>query len=155
MTIYDIAFIFKEIKGSYLQHQHRINPTKIGERGETVIEVVVSCVVIGLVLTGAFISVSGSSRTFQSSKETIEALEYAEAQVEQLSSDKNISTNINSIFCYRDGSLKAYSDTNGDCLFAGKYKLSITKDSTTGVYAILAKWSGVEVSNSLNLYYKL
>ena len=57
---------------------------KIGNAGDTIVEVLIAIAVVSLVLGGAFTSTRRSSNTTRTAQEQGEALKLAESQVEQI-----------------------------------------------------------------------
>lgn len=58
----------------------------IKRRGDTIIEVLMSIAIIGLVLTASFNMVSKSTNVSTTTQERTEALKYSESQIEQMKS---------------------------------------------------------------------
>ncbi len=74
----------------------RFFPTKGRQRGDTIVEVLISITVVGMVLGGAYVTANKSLIATRSSQERSNALKLAEAQVEQIKGLSN--TNPNALF---------------------------------------------------------
>ena len=58
-----------------------------GQRGDTIVEVLISILIVSVVLSGAYVTVSKSSVGVRNSQEHGEALKLAEGQVEEIRQD--------------------------------------------------------------------
>lgn len=61
-----------------------IRPRKLAERGDTIVEVLISIAVISLVLGGAFVTTNRSLQGTRQAQERVNATKLVESQIEQL-----------------------------------------------------------------------
>ncbi len=57
---------------------------KLGQRGDTIVEVLIAMVIVGLILGGAFVTVNKSLQSERSAQERGEALQLVQGQIESL-----------------------------------------------------------------------
>jgi type II secretory pathway pseudopilin PulG len=121
--------------GSTLNHTRRQASLSIGERGDTIVEVLISLIVIASIITGAFIVSRASTQNIRSSQEHTEALQILQGQVEMLRAygQGNFAalSNHGSPFCMQqsDGSIQtgnACSISNSSNSY--KYDIAINRD---------------------------
>lgn len=117
----------------------------LGNRGDTLVEVMLAIAVVGAILAGAYVSSSGSLAGTRQSQERGEALQLVQSQLEYL---KAASRNGNSPvytmsndFCFAGGSLNPQA---APC-FEGpdsRYRLSITRNTAgdTHDFTASASW---------------
>lgn len=141
-----------------------IYPTS--QRGDTIVEVLISIAVVAMVLAGAFASANRSLIGNQMAKERGEALRLTEQQLEQLKTTASTTAAGTGIFtgaryfCFDAGGTKDDLTTvandaaldvfgnyiitpNVNCTFGpdGRYKLSITRDAANAnSFRVMAKW---------------
>jgi prepilin-type N-terminal cleavage/methylation domain-containing protein len=126
------------------------------QRGDTIVEVLISMTVIALVLAGAYVTTNRSIQNTRAAQERGNALKLAEAQVEQLkgviATDPNLIFNnavTTSPFCIYNNAPVAASNTNctqkTDGTAAGsvepKFALSMTKSGNN--FTVVNTWSHV------------
>ncbi|HYH75163.1 MAG TPA: prepilin-type N-terminal cleavage/methylation domain-containing protein [Candidatus Saccharimonadales bacterium] len=137
------------------------------ERGDTLVEVLISIAIISLILGGAYVATTRSLTATRDAQERSDGLKLVESQVEQV---KNIvATEPDDIFgsapasyCISAGAI--VTSTNNACKVnaagayaAGKkpeYNLSITRSGS--VFTIINSWEGVLGNNtSVQMKYRL
>jgi prepilin-type N-terminal cleavage/methylation domain-containing protein len=138
---------------------------QIGQRGDTIVEVLISMAIISLVLAGAYTTSTRNSALIQGSQEREQAQRLVEGQIENLRSHGGIT---GSGDCF-DSSGTEKPSTDSSCSarsapFSGaSYVLSITgpvgTNSPSGVYTVMAVWSslGGKTPNDskVTMYYRL
>ena len=144
---------------------HRPNSS---QRGDTLVEVLLAMVVIGLVLGGAFSLANRAQRTGLAAQERTKALKIAESQLELTKAYlKNGASNVgaHSEFCIDSATttpLSASLDSaDGKCMGIdgsgndGLYTIKISE--TGGTYSVEVSWEHVNSSlgtTSLTLFYR-
>jgi prepilin-type N-terminal cleavage/methylation domain-containing protein len=133
---------------------------RLGQRGDTIVEVLVCIAIVSLILTGAYVTTQRSSVGVRNSQEHAEALKLVEAQLERVRADA------------AGGAGKVFSATTPFCMIdagpvtaltgpdAGKcvqdssgspttgqpaYSLAITRSASIGgsLFSIEATWDSV------------
>ncbi len=127
------------------------------ERGDTIVEVLLAIVIVGAVLTGAYVTANQTLNANRSSQERSEALKYVEGQLEHLKASINTIGSQPNAFCLNtSGGVVAITapaadpNLNNDnfsypagCnqgLIPGGYHMSIRQNGTT--YTVSARWDG-------------
>lgn len=132
---------------------------KSGQRGDTIVEVLLAIVVVSVVLVAAYQTTSYNIDDVQSTQEHSEALQLAQAQLEYL---HNSSTTPNSGWCFSAaGSLTSGANcmVNASGTTAGTepkiFQLAFNNAGST--YEITVKWASIQAGtqyNYVNLYYQ-
>ncbi|HEU5004978.1 MAG TPA: type II secretion system protein [Candidatus Saccharimonadales bacterium] len=133
------------------------------QRGDTIIEVLLSVSILGLVLAMSFTSSSRSLNAGTDAANRNQALAYAQEQVELLRTAandgaiKDFPTN-GSAFCIdpsTGGQQNVGSDglchLNGESIFG----VAIKYDSSNQVYNVAAQWQGINIEDQVSLYYQV
>ena len=139
----------------------------IGERGDTIVEVLISIAVVSLILGGAYVTTNNSLQGTRASQERSDSLKVAESQLEALKSmalsdpDTIFGSPTSTPFCISNGAVQ--SATNARCKVSAEgtqttiepaYNISITKNGNT--FTIRNSWSGLKGKQErLNLTYKV
>lgn len=135
---------------------------KINQRGDTIVEVLLSILVVGAVLGGSYVAANRYFRNVRQAQEYSNALKIAEGQLEQVKSyiDNGINdpkTTTLTSFCISNG-VKNSSLT--DCKFQNLYNAKITRsgDATNGyVFDVAVTWPSLTSSSnsSVQLTYRV
>ena len=149
----------------------RHNPTTWRQRGDTIVEVLISITVISLVLGGAYVTTNKSLQGTRSAQERGNALKLAESQVEQIKGV--LATNPSAIFggatpspfcVYTSGAtLTVVAASNANCTVntAGaattnepKFSLAVTRSGND--FTIKNSWVDISgnVTDQLQLAYR-
>jgi type II secretory pathway pseudopilin PulG len=128
------------------------------QRGDTIVEVLISIAVIAVVLGGAFVVVRNSNRNVRVSQEHAQALELLQGQVESLRSIATANGGLdtlssspakNGTFCI-NASGTIVSSTPASCTFSNLYQLAIKRDpaspittTATTKYNFTVTWSSL------------
>ena len=110
---------------------------KVGNRGDTIVEVLIATAVVSIVLTGALAVSNNSLKQIRSAQERSEAQAYVQSIVESLP-PKNATTNPS--FCMN--SLGEEKITGNNECTSGLFTNSIVR-KTNNVYAVSATWDGI------------
>ncbi len=131
---------------------------RLGQAGDTILEVLLAMLVVGSVLTGAYVSSNHSLNTNRAAQERGEALKFVEGQLEQIKAKVSQAAAQTGSFCFKsDGSIQSLpSGTPNGSLAAddftkytgcnpgtipGGYNLSIIQNSN--LYTVQARWDRV------------
>ena len=138
------------------------------QRGDTIVEVLIACAVVGMVLVSSFAVVNRTLNNARQSQEHEEALKLAESQLEMLkgltsSTYSNVYTNVSYQFCVQSDNVtirpftsNTYDKTQIDTSYypsecqrttpgGYKYNISIHKDGTVAhqnVFFVSVDWYG-------------
>ena len=139
------------------------------QRGDTIVEVLISITVIALVLAGAYVTTNRSTQESRSAQERGNALKLTESQIEQLKGVVAADASLifggaitSSPFCIYNGAPVATTNancavgTNGTATAAQpKFGLSITKNGNT--FTALTTWNDVNGNSvdQLQLTYRV
>jgi type II secretory pathway pseudopilin PulG len=144
------------------------------ERGDTIVEVLLAVLIIGAVLTGAYVTANQTLNANRASQERSEALKYVEGQLEHLKANIDTLGSQPGAFCFDkntgafDGSFTdpaahpnlgtdnfAYPAGCDQGLVPGGYHLSIRQSGTT--YTVNARWDGAGSSGrqQTTMYYRV
>lgn len=133
---------------------------QLGQRGDTIVEVLVCIAVVSLILAGAFVTTHRSSTGVRNSQEHAEALKLIQSQVEQLRAnasdgDKSVFTK-GAPFCMVDSmplsastmpdAAKCKQNSSGSPTTTEPvYKLTIDRTTSGGgsLFTVAAKWESV------------
>lgn len=139
--------------------------TKLTQRGDTLIEVLIALVILGLVLVSAYSSTSRSLRSARQAQERSEATKLAEAQAERLKSlapqfrhpDRNVFITATPYCIDTSNTIREWA-TPGDpevelkhtppypaeCVTGDRYFASITYDDAPDpLFTILVRWERI------------
>lgn len=147
---------------------------RLGQRGDTLVEVLVCIAIVSVILTGAYVTTNRSTTGVRDSQEHAEALKLVESQLEQVRSNARSTGEVftqGPPFCMIDAqpvsasiapdAAKCIQDSTGAATTGEPaYHLSITRsgDGTNGaVFTITAKWDSVTGHGSAqeNMSYRL
>ncbi len=131
--------------------------TRLGQAGDTIVEVLLAVVVVGLAIGFGYGIASRSLKNNQRAQERVEALKQVESQVERLKKLAANSSATANIFTRSDAFCMTDSDSgpvdtsvdNDACQQGpdGRYRLSITpapgNSSSTRQYDITATWDSL------------
>ena len=137
------------------------------QRGDTIVEVMVSLIILSLVITSVYAIVSRSLDSGSLASQRTEALSLAQSQVDLLANartnDPTFATDYqsNTPFCINtDGSKNTTAPNNSDKLcdsFSGtQYNVGVSY--ANNIFTITAQWPSATATggqDNLNLYYKL
>jgi type II secretory pathway pseudopilin PulG len=136
----------------------KIRMWHIGQRGDTIVEVLISIAVISLVLGGAYVTTNTSLMSTRAAQEQGDALKLVEGQIEQIKGAVNDGVAATSLpgsgFCMRNGvaeSVPANCKVKADSTLASgstqpAYQISITRN--TNKFTITNRWITVAGDNS-------
>lgn len=142
--------------------------TKIrSNRGDTIVEVMISLVVLSMVIATVYAMGARSLRTGSESNQRTEAVSYAQSQVDLLINAKNNDPTfakdfqVGQAYCLNpDGTINTSAQTNSNKLcnnYNGtQYNIGVTYASN--LFTITAQWPNQDAPGgvaNLNLYYKL
>jgi prepilin-type N-terminal cleavage/methylation domain-containing protein len=131
---------------------------KLAQRGDTIIEVLISIAVVSLILGGAFATTRRSQEGVRDSQEHSQALKLVESQLEQLRADATKTGNVftaGTPFCmYNNAPVSTVGPTGSNCIQndSGQpsgtqptYALSVTRTTSNGgfLFTIQAQWDSV------------
>jgi type II secretory pathway pseudopilin PulG len=141
----------------------------LGQRGDTIVEVLMAIAVIGAVLGGAFVTTNKSLQATRDAQERGDATKLVESQIEQLkqlvAQDSSAifgSSAPTSGFCVYQGATQLISSTKCDVDSTGApsstepvYHLSIAR--STNAFTITNTWAhvGSGTTNNVTMSYKL
>lgn len=142
------------------------------QRGDTLVEVLISIAIVSVILAGAFVTSSHSEQGVLNSQEHGVALKYVQSQLEQLRAldqtdpTSNIFTSYtNSSFCMVNGAAvmnlsNCNFDNSGVQKTSGEplYHISIVRSSSANasLFTVTAKWDQITGGQSQEqMYYRL
>jgi type II secretory pathway pseudopilin PulG len=151
------------------------------QKGDTIVEVLISITVVSAVLGSAYAVVNRTSKNAQQAREHSQALKVAESQLEVLKASSASSLPIEQ-FCFKESDKKPlkintsanaltdptvpasaasyeaeckYADADGSAATADRYWVAFTKNASD-TYKIHVKWDGIIGSvDSVELAYKV
>ncbi len=150
---------------------HRIN-----QRGDTIVEVLISIAIISLILGGAYVTTNNSLHAERGSQERTNATKLVESQIEAM---KNVALNnpdalfktAPSTFCVTPGQVVVLSlSTNNTCKFSASgvnnnnkepnYYISASLTKSNGINTITIKntWAAIEkgaTTDSIQMSYRM
>ncbi len=141
-------------------------PSK-SSRGDTIVEVMMSLVVLSMILTTVYALSSRSLRAGTEANQRTEALNYAQSQVDLLinakNTDPNFATNyqVSQPFCLNTDGTKntaAQATTNKLCNSYNGSQYNVGVSYNNNLFTVTAQWDNPDAPNgtaNLNLYYKL
>jgi Tfp pilus assembly protein PilV len=116
--------------------------------GDTIVEVLIATAILGIVLTGAYVTANRSYLTIFSAQQRQEALSLAQSQLEELSSvptatlPSRLST----------ANPAAIITNTNDCLMNNIFTVQINKTNTaaalTPIYKIIVSWESAVTGNT-------
>lgn len=142
-------------------------PEKRRNRGDTIVEVLISIAVVSLILGGAFVTSNRSLQGTRDAEERSNALKMAETQVEQIkylaANDPDVlfAVGVPSTFCLNANTAIAATDarckvdsTGTPTTVQPAYDLAITRSGNT--FTIRSTWIkiGGETTNNVELKYR-
>jgi len=137
--------------------------TRLRQRGDTIVEVLISIAIISLVLAGAYATSTHNTALIQSTQEREQAQRLVEAQIEAIRAHNGVTTT--SPVCFAAGVQKPATDplcSNQSASFSGAaYAVSIVgpANNGSGTYTVKAQWTsaGGHSTNDSNvtMYYRL
>lgn len=136
-------------------------------RGDTIVEVMISLVVLSMILATVYAMGARSLRVGTESNQRTEALSVAQSQIDLLINAKNLDPNfatnyqVAQPFCLKpDGTKDTSAQSNSNKLCnsynGGQYNIGVNYNSN--IFTITAQWPSTDAPNgvaNLNLYYKL
>lgn len=139
-----------------------IRSLRASERGDTIVEVLISIAVISMVLGGAFVTSNKSLQNTRDAGERSNALKLAESQVEQIKylsanqPDVLFGTSVPASYCLVSN--VAYSSSNAVCKVNSggspttvepAYSLTVTRAGNT--FTVRTSWQGTSGNISANV----
>ena len=129
--------------------------TKLSQRGDTIVEVLISIAIVTLVLATAYATASRSTKNSMQSQEHSRALKVAETQLDllkayaaQSTTDPNITGG--SGFCLQivsNTTITSYASTNPVCIVkdgnVDRYKIDVKLDPTSHVFTDSITWPSI------------
>lgn len=117
----------------------------LGQRGDTIIEVMLAVVALSLVVGGTYSIATRNLRAGRQAQERGEAVKIAESQLENIKSMAVEANNPNlysaSNFCFNPTS----TITTGNCTFDGRYRVSINSvpTSVSQQFTVVVEWDSI------------
>jgi prepilin-type N-terminal cleavage/methylation domain-containing protein len=153
----------------------RLNTSRTGQRGDTIIEVMLAIAVLGMVLAASYNIANRALMTGRYAQEQTEAVKQAESQLEKLKYKASLVKPGDSVtgtifdtasgsttFCIGDdSSLSKITSTNSsyDSVCKGRsglYALAINYSATNKTFIVTASWDSPIVNNAnVKVAYKL
>lgn len=130
----------------------------VGQRGDTIVEVLIAIVVVSIVLVAAYQTTTRNINGIQSTQEHSEALQLAQTQLEYL---HNSSTPPTTGQCYPNnsstpvGGINCLVDASGTpTSVQPQFKLAFSNVGST--YQITVTWASIQAgeTNNVTLYYQ-
>lgn len=130
---------------------------KRGQRGDTIVEVLISIAVASMVLASAYAITNRNVTTTQDTQEHNQALQIAQQQVEGLRALSAAGTDLTTAFpagphtnkCVTTSGLPAVSSScqtapgGGACANSACYQIEVTQP-TAGIYEVKVTWGGLK-----------
>lgn len=137
---------------------------QLGQRGDTIIEVLIAIGIVSLVLTTAYAITNKNTQAIQANEERLQAQRLVESQVELLST-KSASL-VGGATCFNTSGAPASGNAcvrSGVAGSGATYTVSVVKDPVTSVYTVKATWASLtgvrQASNTddsnVTMYYKV
>jgi len=133
---------------------------RIQQKGETIVEVLISIAVVAGVLGAAYYLLSRSYNQSQAAVERVAGTKAAESELEILRTipKETLSAQTGSFCVKSDATLVAYNPNNKDssCIVNTRYTVFVSKTTNpTTTYAVRAEWQGLTASlENVTLYYR-
>ena len=142
----------------------------LNQRGDTIVEVLISLAVVSLILGGAFVTTNKSLQGTRAAQERSDALKLVEGQIEALKAfagtdngDALFANGLAQPFCLYNQVLT--SSTSGNCKVDAKgsptsnepaYTIKITR-TNTNTFTVLAQWNAIEQAGTdqLQMTYRI
>lgn len=131
------------------------------QKGDTIVEVLISIAVLAIVLGTAYVTTSRSLQTGTNASNRNQALGYAQSQLEIIKSAGNSGSGsidqyeISSPFCIDTATGDVIVDLSNCAIGANSYRNEIIYDGSSKVYTITTKWESADGGeDQLVLYYK-
>jgi Tfp pilus assembly protein PilV len=116
-------------------------------KGETIVEVLISLALIGVTITAAYVSVVTTFHNIQYSQQKQDAVSLAKSQIEQIAASSTKSTVPTN--CY---AMDSYTDCTYD--YPPYFVIAITPSPSAPDYKITVKWKTPSNSNAVvTMYY--
>jgi Tfp pilus assembly protein PilV len=127
--------------------------------GDTIVEVLIATAILGIVLTGAYVTANRSYLTIFSAQQRQEALSLAQSQLEELSSvptatlpSRVVTDGNGQPFCLSTANPAAIITNTNDCLMNNIFTVQINKTNTaaalTPIYKIIVSWESAVTGNT-------
>ncbi|MBC7546485.1 type II secretion system protein [Candidatus Saccharibacteria bacterium] len=132
---------------------------RLGDRGDTMVEVAIAIVIVSFVLMSAYSLSHRSSQSIVDAKEHAQAVKYVESQIEYLRSNNGTSI---ANACFYSGI--QYPSSNPNCTInpngagtAPAYNLNITNSGSSSPYSITATWDNIYGTGkaSVQIFYRI
>jgi len=118
-------------------------------KGETIVEVLISLALIGVTITAAYVSVVTTFHNIQYSQQKQDAVSLAKSQIEKIAASSTKSTVPSSSSCYP---MDSYTDCKYDN--APYFVIAITQSPSAPDYKITITWKTPSNSNAVvTMYY--
>jgi type II secretory pathway pseudopilin PulG len=140
---------------------------RLNERGDTIVEVLISIAIVSLILGGAFVTANNSLKGNRSAHERQNALKIAESQVEQIkylagtNPDTLFALTVPSSYCL-NGGLVAIDSTDPACKVNAdgtptsvEPAYSVAVSRSTNTFTVNVTWASLnQGQNSVQLKYR-
>jgi prepilin-type N-terminal cleavage/methylation domain-containing protein len=131
-----------------------------GQRGDTIVEVLIAMAIISLVLTAAYVTSNRNTILIQSSQEREQAQRLVEGQIEMLRYKGGIATSGN---CFvgtsESGTCNNFSASNSGATYMLKIVGPVGVSNPTGTYTVSATWTSIGAKTSddsnVTMFYRL
>lgn len=141
-------------------------------RGDTIVEVLISIMILALILTGAYHTANASLNNVTDAQERTQALDVAQNQVEDLrayAAQPSFATYISTPFCFdASNNPTTFNPLTGVCKMQGRYTVKVTtlappstpsnpSSTNVGSYQVFVTWPAVnnDGNNQLVLFYRV
>lgn len=138
---------------------------RLGQAGDTIVEVLIAISVISLVLVGAYVSTTRNINSTQDAQERSQAVKLVQTQIEYLRQAGTVASGN----CFNASGEQTFGGAQGsnpcivlsDGSMAGAtdqpaYTLHIQTTATPGIYAVSAVWQALTGTgnNNVTMYYQ-
>lgn len=142
--------------------------SRLNQRGDTIIEVLISIAIVSLILGGAYVTTNNSLRAERGAQERTDATKLVESQIEAIKSVASATPNAIFVtapgtFCITPAQTVVLSTpSNGNCKFSATgtnnnatepvYNLSASVATTSGINTITVKntWNAIETGGGID-----
>lgn len=115
---------------------------KLNQKGDTIVEVLISVAVVSLILTASYALSNRSSLAIRQAQERSEALKFSESQLENLRAYLATGGNWTAgDLCMLDNSAKTNVPAQCNKGTDGRYRMSVAKNGD--IYTVSATWTRV------------